>query len=79
MRIIAYNQAAMELQMGLTEDALRHLLEHPWHEAMYYQKLAICYERLGRREDARKALRHAETAPLKELSCNCLLYTSRCV
>ena len=70
MRIIAYNQAAMELQMGLTEDALRHLLEHPWHEAMYYQKLAICYERLGRREDARKALRQAETAPLKELSCN---------
>lgn len=40
---IAYNQATTELQMGLTQEALRHLLEHPWNEALYFHKLAICY------------------------------------
>ena len=52
---IAYNQATTELQMGLTQEALRHLLEHPWNEALYFHKLAICYERLGQEKLARVA------------------------
>ncbi len=49
MAIMAYNLATTELQLGLPEDALRHLLEQPWNEAVYFQKLAICYEQLGQR------------------------------
>lgn len=50
MEVITYNLATTELQMGLTEKALYHLLSAPWNEAMYFHKLAICYERLGRRK-----------------------------
>lgn len=64
MLIISYNLAATEFQLGLTEDALRHLLEHPWNEAMYYHKLALCYERLGQKKEAYAALEQARLAPL---------------
>ena len=64
---IAYNQATTELQMGLTQEALRHLLEHPWNEALYFHKLAICYERLGQGEAGRVALDRALEAPLGDL------------
>ena len=60
---IAYNQATTELQMGLTQEALRHLLEHPWNEALYFHKLAICYERLGQEKLARVA---KETEDMEE-------------
>lgn len=67
---IAYNQATTELQLGLVEDALRHLLECPWNEALYFHKLAICYERLGQPDMARQALEQAAIAPLGELPCD---------
>lgn len=67
---IAYNQATTELQMGLTQEALRHLLEHPWNEALYFHKLAICYERLGQEKLARVALDRALEAPLGDLPCD---------
>lgn len=67
MAIMAYNLATTELQLGLTEDALRHLLERPWNEAVYFQKLAVCYERLGQKDKARTALNQAMTAPMTVL------------
>ncbi len=67
MEVITYNLATTELQVGLTEDALYHLLSTPWNEAMYFHKLAICYERLGKREKVQQALEQAQTAPLKAL------------
>lgn len=67
MEVITYNLATTELQMGLTEKALYHLLSAPWNEAMYFHKLAICYERLGQKEKVRQALEQAQTAPLKAL------------
>ena len=65
--IIAYNLATTELQLGLTEDALRHLLEHPWNEAVYFQKLAICYAQIGQKEKAQAALDQMLAAPLTVL------------
>ncbi|MGM9641414.1 MAG: helix-turn-helix domain-containing protein [Faecousia sp.] len=70
MTVIAYNQATTELQMGLAKEALRHLLECPWNEALYFHKLAICYEKLGQKEEARAALEQAVKAPLGELPCD---------
>lgn len=67
MEVITYNLATTELQMGLTEKALYHLLSALWNEAMYFHKLAICYERLGQKEKVRQALEQAQTAPLKAL------------
>lgn len=68
--IISYNQATTEIMMGKTEDALRHLLEYPWNEALYFHKLAICYEKLGQTQLALQALDHAQTAPLGNLPKN---------
>lgn len=62
--IISYNLAATEFQLGLTEEALRHLMEHPWNEATYYHKPALCYERLGQNKEAYAALEKARVAPL---------------
>ncbi|MGM9641312.1 MAG: tetratricopeptide repeat protein [Faecousia sp.] len=62
--IISYNLAATEFQLGLTEDALRHLLDHPWNDAMYYHKLAVCYERLGQKKEAYAALEQARLSPM---------------
>ena len=56
MEVITYNLATTELQMGLTEKALYHLLSAPWNEAMYFHKLAICYERLGQKEKVRAGI-----------------------
>ena len=67
MAIMAYNLATTELQLGLPEDALRHLLEQPWNEAVYFQKLAICYEQLGQKDKSRSALNQALTAPMTVL------------
>ncbi len=67
MAIIAYNLATTELQLGLTEDALRHLLEPPWNEAVYFQKLAICYAQIGQKEKAQAALDQMLAAPLTVL------------
>lgn len=67
MSIMAYNLATTELQLGLPEEALRHLLEQPWNEAVYFQKLAICYEQLGQKDKAHAALEQAQTAPLTVL------------
>ena len=67
MAVMAHNLAATELQLGMPEDALRHLLERPWNEAVYYQKLAICYEQLGQKEKAWAALNQVETAPVTAL------------
>lgn len=64
---MAYNLATTELQLGLPEDALRHLLEQPWNEAVYFQKLAICYEQLGQKDKSRSALNQALTAPMTVL------------
>ena len=64
---IAYNRATTELQMGMTEDALRHLLENPWNDGLYYHKLALCYEKLGRKDEALEALVCAGQAPLEGL------------
>lgn len=64
MAIMAYNLATTELQLDLPEDALMHLMERPWEESVYYQKLAICYERLGQKEKARSALEQARQAPV---------------
>ncbi len=68
MKVITYNLATTELQMGLTEEALRHLLERPWDEAMYFHKLAICYEQLGQKDRALAALDQAQAAPQRELT-----------
>ena len=70
MEVITYNLATTELQMGLTEKALYHLLSAPWNEAMYFHKLAICYERLGQEKLARVALDRALEAPLGDLPCD---------
>lgn len=64
LELVAYNLASTELQLGHPEDAVRHLLEHPWNQAMYFLKLSTCYERLGQREKALQALEQARTAPL---------------
>lgn len=64
MLIINYNLAATEMQMGMTEEALEHLLAHPWNEALYYHKVAACYEVLGQREEALAALDKALVTPL---------------
>ena len=52
-----------EINNGQPELALRHLLEHPWEEGMYYHKLALCYELLDRKDKAREALNRALEAP----------------
>lgn len=67
-RVTAYNIASTELKAGQVEQALQHLLRHPWDEGMYYQKLANCYERLGKPQEALQALDKAMNAPLMELS-----------
>lgn len=67
VQAISYNLAVAEMNDGQTELALRHFLENPWEEGMYYHKLALCYERLGRKEEALEVLERAETAPLGEL------------
>ncbi len=67
MAIMAYNLATTELQLGLPEDALIHLTERPWDEAVYFQKLAVCYEQLGQKDKARAALDQAATAPITVL------------
>lgn len=67
MLIMAYNLATTELQMGLAEEALQHLLKMPWDESVYYQKLALCYERLHQTEKAHQALDKALTAPITVL------------
>lgn len=67
VQVISYNLAIAEMNNGQTELALRHLQENPWNEGMYYHKLAICCERLGRKEEALAALDKAADAPLEEL------------
>lgn len=64
---IAYNRATTEFQMGLTEDALRHLLDNPWDDGLYYRMLALCHERLGHRQEALQTLQRAQDAPLEGL------------
>lgn len=64
MAIMAYNLATTELQLGLPEEALMHLVERPWNEAVYFQKLAVCYEQLGQKEKALAALDQALVAPI---------------
>lgn len=61
--VIAYNLATTELQMDKPADALRHLLEQPWNEGLYFQKLAVCHELLGQADKACAALDRALTAP----------------
>ncbi len=61
---IAYNRATTEFQMGLTGDALRHLLDNPWDDGLYYRMLTLCYERLGQRQKALETLQQALEAPL---------------
>lgn len=67
VQAISYNLAVAEMNNQRPELALRHLLEHPWNEGVYYHKMALCYERLGRREEALTALDKAAAAPLGEL------------
>ena len=63
VRVIAYNLATTELQMGLAEDAMHHLLDQPWNEGLYFQKLAVAYELLGWKNKARETLARALEAP----------------
>lgn len=70
MRVTLYNIATMELQQGQPEKALQYFLRDSWNEAMYYQKLAHCYERLGMNEQALQTLDLALKAPIMELSCS---------
>lgn len=60
---VAYNRAATLLEMGNYEQALGYFesLENP--RRMDLHKLAICYEKLGRNEEALAALDRAESAP----------------
>lgn len=67
LTVIAYNRATTEFRMGLEEDALRHLLENPWEDGLYYHKLALCYERVGRKQEALETLDRAAHAPLEGL------------
>ena len=67
LTVIAYNLAITEYRMGLSEDALRHLLENPWDDGLYYQKLALCYERLGQKKEALEMLERAAQAPMDGL------------
>ena len=63
VQTVSYNLAVAEINNGQPELALRHLLEHPWEEGMYYHKLALCYELLDRKDKAREALNRALEAP----------------
>lgn len=67
VQVISYNLAVAEMKNGQPEQALRRFLENPWEDGMYYHKLSLCYERLGRKEEALAALEQAEAAPLGEL------------
>lgn len=52
-----YNIASAYLEWGRTEEAYTLLLSIPGKdELLYYHKLALCLEKLGRQEEARKAL-----------------------
>ncbi|MBQ7870766.1 MAG: helix-turn-helix transcriptional regulator [Oscillospiraceae bacterium] len=68
LTVIAYNLAITEFRMGMSEDALRHLLENPWDDGLYYHKLAMCYERLGRKKEALETLDRAAQAPMDGLA-----------
>lgn len=59
---IAYNLASTELELGRTQEAYLHFLEHPQSGAMYFHKLAICCERLGMPQEARDNLDQALAA-----------------
>lgn len=60
---IAYNRAATRLELGQYDRALAYFeqLHKPGRMALH--KKAICYEKLGRTAEARKALRQAKAAP----------------
>lgn len=63
LRDMDYNTACTDLQLGRVEEAYRFFAAQPEPTAMDLHKLAICCEKLGRREEALCALSRAEQAP----------------
>ena len=59
---LAYNRAATQLEMGRYEQALGYFQSLKNPSRMELHKLAICLEKLGRRDEAAAALEKAETA-----------------
>lgn len=60
LETIAYNTAATQLELGDYEKALRYFEGLQNHTPLTLHKLAICYEKLGRREQAWESIRRAE-------------------
>ena len=63
LRSMDYNRAATRLELGRYEEALHYFETLDGPGKMDLHKLAICYEKLGRREDAAKALERADRLP----------------
>lgn len=60
---IAYNRAAVCLETGDYAKAYAYFSEHAQNDKMHLQKLALCCEGLGRRDEALAALDRAHEAP----------------
>lgn len=61
---ISYNIAATDMELGRYDRACAALASRKDPNGMTLHKLAICYEKLGRREEALAALDRAQTAPV---------------
>lgn len=62
---IDYNIASALLEWDRAEEALTLLRGIKWHGALYFHKLAIALEKLGRREEALEALEKARTGEVQ--------------
>lgn len=61
---INYNVGSTFLEWDRAEEALAMLEGVKWKGALYFHKLAIALEKLGRREEALEALKQARTAEI---------------
>ncbi|MEG0271120.1 MAG: helix-turn-helix transcriptional regulator [Clostridia bacterium] len=62
-RDLHYNRAATAMQLGKYKEAYAYFSRIAQPTAMHYHKLAICCEKLDKREEALAALNCAQTAP----------------
>lgn len=63
--LIDYNLGSTYLEWGMVEEAYALLKTVDRCDALYFHKLAIALERLGRREEALAALAQGRTAPME--------------
>ena len=64
--VMDYNLSSTYLELGETEQAYELLLTVSRRDALYYHKLAVALEKLGRKEEAAQAVKQGRAALEKE-------------